>query len=645
MIVTDLVVLSKLPQRYTYIVPEDLDIKIGDYVDITFAKRQHVGLCVSLKQASEDDYSYTLSTILSIHEKRASVPVFLIELMEWFAHFYCVTEYQALQCIVGLKKLRLNAFKELSNSNELASLSGSQQLIFDSIIHNYLRNHLLHGVTGSGKTQIYAHLIQNCILQSRQAILLIPEISLTPQFTSFFSAHFKRFAVVHSGLTPKKKEEIWNQCLRGELDLIVGPRSAIFMPFKQLGLIIVDEEHDASYKQESTPRYYTHDVAFKRALIHQACLVFGSATPSVQLYYLAQQKQLLYHHLTERFNVSKMPHVSILDMNQTRTNFLIHDDLLESIELTLRKKQRILILVNRRGYSSFLKCSACGAIQECKSCQTSYTYHSDGYFRCHRCMSTKRMSRQCSDCGSYDVEYHGIAIQKIEMEIIRLFPDAKLTRIDRDTVKNMTDLESALDDVESSDILIGTQMISKGHNFKNVALVGIIGVDTLLNFPDYRSNERLFQLITQMAGRAGRDLVASHVYVQTFKPGHYVFEYALDHNVSDFLKTEIDFRQLFNYPPFRSVVNVIFSSKYNSTAVGLYKDISVFNNELKKRLPNIQIIGPKVAPIEKVSGYFRHNVFYKVSHDDLERFKSFLLKFPSHRHARLVLDIAPQSLL
>ena len=501
-----------------------------------------------------------------------------------------------------------------------------RQLIFDSILKNHSENHLLHGVTGSGKTQIYAHLIQNCIKQSKQAILLIPEISLTPQFTAFFSDHFKRFAVVHSGLTPKKKEEIWNQCLRGELDLVIGPRSAIFIPFKNLGLIIVDEEHDASYKQESTPRYYTHDVAFKRANIHQACLVFGSATPSVQLYYMAQQNQLHYHHLTKRFNVSKMPDVSILDMNNTRTNFLIHDDLLESIELTLRRKQRILILVNRRGYSSFLKCSACGAIQECKSCQTSYTYHSDGYFRCHRCMSTKRMSRQCSDCGSYDVEYHGIAIQKIEMEIARLFPDAKLTRIDRDTVKNMSDLESALDDVESSDILIGTQMISKGHNFKNVALVGIIGVDTLLNFPDYRSNERLFQLITQMAGRAGRDLDASHVYVQTFQPGHYVFEYALDHNVNDFLKAEIEFRQPFNYPPFRSVVNIIFSSKYNSTALGLYNDISVFNNEVKKRLPNIQIIGPKVAPIEKVSGYFRHNIFYKVCHDDLERFKSFFIK-------------------
>ena len=487
-------------------------------------------------------------------------------------------------------------------------------------------------------------MIETVIQQGQSAIILIPEISLTPQFTSFFSTLFNRVAVVHSGLTPKNKEIIWNQCLRGEIDVIVGPRSAIFMPLTNLGLIIVDEEHDTSYKQESTPRYYTHDVVEFRAKQVGATLVFGSATPSLVTYTKAQSEDVHYHALLKRYNNITMPKVHVLDMAKTQQNMLIHDELLAHIEATISQKKKVLLLVNRRGYSSFLKCTACGAVQECKACQTSFTYHSDGYFRCHRCMATKPMSRQCSECGHHDVEYYGIAIQKVAYELKRLYPDAEVTRIDRDTVQSFDDLQSALSDVDRSDILIGTQMISKGHNFANVALVGIIGVDTMLNFPDFRSSERMFQLMTQMAGRAGRDMSGTDVYIQTFQPNHYVFPFVQSHDVQGFLDQEQSFREPFGYPPFKQMVNVIFSATDNKKALSLYKDVTVFNQEASKRL-DIMPIGPKVAPIEKVSGYFRHNVFYKVSKTDMPEFKKLLTRFPKKSGIRCVVDIDPQSLL
>ena len=643
--VADLIILSNVPQRYTYNIPDDITVQIGDFLDITFAKRQHIGLCVSINSAELSDFNYKLSDILSVHEKRARVPVYLIQLIEWFAEFYCVSEYKAFQCVVGLKKSRADVFTSDFKLSDLHVLSLEQNRIYESIRNASERLHLLHGVTGSGKTLIYAHLIRDEIAKGNSVIMLIPEISLTPQFTSFFSDLFDRVGVVHSGLTPKKKEQIWNQCLRGELDIVIGPRSAIFMPLDSLGVIIIDEEHDSSYKQESSPRYFTHDVAIQRSQTQHAKIIFGSATPSVDTFYLSTQHQLAYHSLTERFNDNEMPVVEILNLKTTHKNYLIHDRLLEKIELNLLSKQRTLILVNRRGYSSFLKCGACGSIQKCKACDTSYTYHSDGYFRCHRCSSVKRMTRQCMDCGAYDVEYQGVAIQKVEMELQRLYPDASISRIDRDKVKSYADLQQALNQVDHADILIGTQMISKGHNFKNVSLVGMIGVDTLLNFPDFRSSERLFQLITQMAGRAGRDLQSSEVFVQTFQPEHYVFQFSKTHDVDGFLKQEVQFRKPFNYPPFCSLINVIFSSTDPSIIQSLYLSIQTFNRELKKRFDHLQIIGPKVAPIEKVSGYFRHNVFYKINANDLLRFKSYLKKFPNHRKIRLVIDISPHSLL
>ena len=642
--VAELIVLTNAPNRYTYAVPMGLSLAVGDFVNILFAKRARVGCVMSLSDANEDDFSYRLSVIQSRHETHVPIPPFLLQMIEWFSQHYCVTEYKALQCMVGQKKHRCEEFKPVTSNRWLQSLSDEQQNVFNAMIDSSQLIHLLHGVTGSGKTQIYAHLIQIALDAGQSAIVLIPEISLTPQFTSFFSDIFSRVAVVHSGLTPKKKEIIWNQCLRGEIDVIVGPRSAIFMPLENLGLIIVDEEHDGSYKQDSTPRYYTHEVAMKRSNIHQARLVFGSATPSLTTFFQSQQKHWVYHSLTKRFNDISMPNVTVLDMARSQNNHLIHDHLLEQIETKLKKNQKVLLLVNRRGYSSFLKCNSCGAVQDCKACQTSYTYHSDGYFRCHRCLATKKMSRQCGDCGQYDVEYYGIAIQKIAYELNHLFPTAKLTRIDRDTVKNYDALQQSLSDVDGTDILIGTQMISKGHNFSNVALVGMIGVDTMLNFPDFRASERMFQLMTQMAGRAGRDMSGSDVYIQTFQPNHYVFSFVKGHDVMGFLHQESSFRKPFGYPPFKAMVNIIISSTDNRVVQSMYSKINVFNESLKKHF-DLSVIGPKVAPIEKVSGYFRHNLFYKIGLSDIDRFKEHLSHFPKKSGVRCVIDIDPQSLL
>lgn len=644
MIVAELIILTNVSKRYSYQVPDTVPITVGDFVDVVFAKRKQVGLVVHVSQHESSDFSYTLSSVLSRHSKRPAIPQLLIHLVQWFSNYYCVTEYVALQCIVGLKKQRDSHALILDNPSPLPDLNEPQLTIYQAIVLSDQSEHLIHGVTGSGKTLIYAHLIRHVLSTNKPAIVLIPEISLTPQFTDFFSSIFDGVAVVHSGLTPKRKEIIWMGCLRGDVRVVIGPRSAIFMPLENLGLIIIDEEHDASYKQENAPRYYTHDIARERARYHNAQLIFGSATPSLGTYARISCKASCYHRLIKRYKGIPMPKVTILDLTAPIRNHLIHDGMIEGIEQTLKKNQKVLILVNRRGYSSFLKCRSCGEVLQCSQCETSFTYHSDGILRCHRCGNTKKMTRQCPSCLSYDLEYSGVAIQKIEAELRRLFSSSVVHRIDRDVIKNYDQLQSSLHAFrDDSHILIGTQMVSKGHNFPNLGFVGMIGVDTMLNFPDYRSTERMFQLMTQTAGRAGRDIDASDVMIQTYLPNHYVFDYVKHHDVDAFLTYEMTTRKALHYPPYSHIINVIFSGKKQSIVESMYTHIQQFNQSLSDL--TIQAIGPKVAPIEKVSGYYRHNVFYKIDGASLQLFKNRLHNFPKKREIRLVVDINPMSLL
>jgi primosomal protein N' (replication factor Y) len=638
------IVLTNAPIKYSYLIPIGLTVCVGDFVEIVFSNRPMVGLIVSVDAMDSFKGPYKLNQLTGIHSKRAPIPQFLIFLIEWFTTFYCITPYQAFQCVVGLKKNRQITATTKNNINTLSPLTSEQNQVYHQIQSSNATQHLIHGVTGSGKTQIYAHLIQSYLKNHQSVILLIPEISLTPQFTSFFSSVVSSVAVVHSGLTPKKKEEIWNQCRRNEIQLVIGPRSAVFMPLPNLGLIIIDEEHDASYKQDSTPRYHTHDVAFKRAEIQNARVVLGSATPSLVTYAKSKHGQLQCHSLIRRYKNIQMPSVHVLDMAMSQQNHLIHDELIESMKSTLNQNKKVLLLVNRRGYSSFLKCNACGAPQHCTSCDISFTYHSDGYFRCHRCLSIKKMSRQCMSCGKFDVEYFGVGIQKVALEINYLFPSAVITRIDRDTVKNFNQLSEKLKHVSASNILIGTQMISKGHNFSNVGMVGIIGIDTMLGFPDYTASERAFQLLVQMAGRAGRDLSTSNVFIQTFQPKHYIFSFVLNHNVIGFLNQELEFREPFDYPPFQSIINIVMSSQTNQKIIDLYPYVQQFNKDVSNEF-GVSVVGPKISPIEKISGYYRHNVFYKIPFDHVDLFKKKLTKFPKKAGVRCIFDINPLSLL
>ena len=348
--VAELIVLTNAPNRYTYIIPDSLSLNVGEFVDVYFAKREQVGCVARIYDANIDDFSYSLSPILNKNDKRLLIPPHLLSLIEWFYKHYCVSEYKSLQCIVGLKKNRDDLFKPLNELQPLPKLSDDQQRIFDSIHNASERFHLLHGVTGSGKTQVYAHLIQQVIERSQSAIVLIPEISLTPQFTSFFQTFLVVLRLCIQALH-RKERIIWNQCLRGEIDVIVGPRSAIFMPLENLGLIIVDEEHDGSYKQDSTPRYYTHEVAMK-CRNSQCKAGFWLSNTFTCYLRKSQTSELMLHSLTKRFNDISCKCICFGHEYNT-AEFLIHDQLLEQIELKLKQKQKVLLLVNRRGYSSF----------------------------------------------------------------------------------------------------------------------------------------------------------------------------------------------------------------------------------------------------------------------------------------------------
>ena len=477
---------------------------------------------------------------------------------------------------------------------------------------------LLFGVTGSGKTEVYLQLIEKVMEKEKSAIVLVPEISLTPQMLDRFISRFgkEKIAVLHSKLSVGERHDEWERIKEGNVKIVIGARSAIFAPLQDLGLIIIDEEHDSSYKSEASPKYNAKEVAKKIAMQEKIPLVLGSATPDLTTFYNSKNGKITLLKLTKRANNSEMPKVEIIDLKQELANgnrSMLSYNLYTAIEKNLKDKLQTILFLNRRGHSTFIMCRNCGYTIKCKNCNISMTYHSyENKLRCHYCGYEENLVKTCPECGSDKIRYFGTGTQKLEQEIINQFPNAKTIRMDVDTVTKKNSHEDILNKFKNDgiDILIGTQMVVKGHHFPKVTLVGVIAADSSLNIDDYRATERTFQILTQVAGRAGRENLQGKVIIQSYNPENFSIQDAQKQNYESFYRTEIALRKQLKYPPYCDIIVIGF----NSISEEEIKKVSNSAYEfIKNKLDNdnFKIFKPMPSPIDKIQNRFRWRIIIK----------------------------------
>ncbi len=487
--------------------------------------------------------------------------------------------------------------------------------------------HLLYGVTGSGKTTVYFAAMQRALDAGKSALLLVPEIGLTPAMTGQLVAAFgSEVALLHSQLTPDERAEQWHRIRRGEARIVVGTRSAVFAPVVKLGLVIVDEEHDSSYKQEETPRYHGRDVAVMRAKLNDAVVVLGSATPSLESWANAEKGRYARVEMRQRVADRPLPAVELVDMREefreTGQEQIFSRKLIEETQLTLDRGEQVIILLNRRGYSFVVMCRSCGEKIECENCAISMTYHkpvtgSDAIaqpgqrLECHYCGFRRGVPKTCPKCESEHLYFLGAGSQQGEERLQELFPAARIGRMDRDTVRGRSDMERLLSRLHAGEInlLVGTQMIAKGHDIHGVTLVGVVGADFALGLPDFRAAERVFQLLTQVSGRAGRGDLPGKVLVQTYHPDHYAIQFAALHDYPGFVAKEMQYRRWMHYPPYAVLANVVIQSEKLEEATGWSAVLGRWFQQT--RLEKVRVLGPAAAPIVRLKRIYRYHFVLK----------------------------------
>ena len=496
-------------------------------------------------------------------------------------------------------------------------LTNEQQTVYDSIELNGYDKYLIHGVTGSGKTEVYLQLIDKVLKEGKNAIVLVPEISLTPQITDRFLSRFGDVvAILHSGLSLGERYDEWQKIKKGNSRIVIGARSAIFAPLENIGIIIIDEEHDHSYKSENTPKYDAKEVANQLALINDIPLVLGSATPDVKTYYEATNGYINLLELKNRVSCSGLPNIEIVDMRDelaSNNKTVFSRKLYYAIKEAIKNKEQVMLFLNRRGYSTFIMCRDCGYVMKCEDCDVSMTYHLDeNRLICHYCGKTKHVATVCPECGKTNIRYFGSGTQKIEAELKKYIPEASVIRMDVDTTRVKNGHEKILSKFrdEKIDILLGTQMIVKGHDFSNVTLVGILAADSSMNIGDYKANEKTFQLLTQMAGRAGRGDKKGTAIIQTYMPDEFCIETAKEQDYTKFYNTEINLREKLNYPPFCDIIVSVISG----TDETLVKKEANQLYQLFK--PCFEPFSPVPAPITKINNEYRWRILIKDNIDE-----------------------------
>ncbi len=533
-------------------------------------------------------------------------------------------------------------------------LTSHQQQAFDTIINSNDRNFLIHGITGSGKTEIYMALVKEMIARKKDSIILIPEISLTPQMVERFKGRFGRdVAIFHSKLSDGERFDEWMRVKLGKVKVAIGARSAIFLPFSNLGLIIIDEEHESSYKSDSDPKYNAREIAKFKSDIEGCKVVLGSATPSVETYYRGLRREYKIIILEKRVSGAELPQVEIVDMREELKNgnkSMFSRALYENIQQVLEEKNQILLFLNRRGFSTFVSCRECGYVFRCKNCDISLTYHNNqSSLTCHYCGAKESIPKICPKCGSKYVKYFGVGTEQLEEKVKNTFILSKTLRMDFDTTRGKDSYENIYKHFvkKKANVLIGTQMIAKGLDFPDVTLVGVIAADLSLNLPDYKASERTFGLITQVSGRAGRGAKRGKVVIQTYNPDNYSIVYAANNDYVGFYNEEIKIRELLNYPPFSEILCINLSSEDERN---LIKHIQYLADKIKiifNKSDKIEVLGPCPCGISKIKNYFRWQIIIKGNFTNEERKKIRDLTYENinYKNIRVSIDLNPNSLL
>lgn len=510
------------------------------------------------------------------------------------------------------------------------------------------KTYVLHGVTGSGKTEVYMHLAAQVLAEGKQVFVLVPEIGLTGQIVRRFLRRFGDDVVVmHSQLSKGERQNNWRRMAAGESHICIGARSAIFTAAQQIGLIIVDEAHDSSYKQDETPRYHAVPVARKRAAYYGCPVVLGSATPSVESYYKAGQGEYVLVELKERVMQRPLPHVTVVDMRDelARGNYRVLSDIMTALlNRTLAAQQQVIILLNRRGFATFVMCRKCGYVVKCNTCDVPLVYHKQiAHLKCHYCDAEKEIPVVCPSCGSKYIKFFGTGTEKVEEQLHEEFPMARVIRLDQDTTVRKYSSDRIIEAFRRHeyDILLGTQMVAKGHDFADVSAVGILSADSLLNLPAYWAGERTFQLLTQAAGRAGRGDVPGEVVMQTYTPDHYVIQCAAKQDYQAFYEQEIEFRKAFLYPPFHQIIKIMVTDEDEQQVWKKGNDIAMALHQWKKQYSSgeLEIIGPYVDIIKKVRNKYRIVLLLKGIH--LDPVKQYIRREPLCWQKGVIMDVDP----
>ncbi|AMC07809.1 primosomal protein N' [Turicibacter sp. H121] len=556
-----------------------------------------------------------------------------------------------------IKEIEVEAYRDpyadvVHQQSKALKLNQEQQVAVTTVAHACEENacdiFLLHGITGSGKTEVYLQMIENVLVKGQQAIMLVPEIALTPQIAGRFKSRFQnKVAVLHSALSMGEKYDEWRKILKQEVQIVVGARSAIFAPFKDIGIIIIDEEHEATYKQEEAPRYHAIEVAKQRAITHRCPVVLGSATPSLESFARAQKGVYRLLTLSKRaVSTAKLPTVKLIDMRQHSTvsdQMILSDVLQEAIAKRLERQEQVVLLLNRRGYSNFMQCRECGEVVNCPNCDVSLTYHKPNQkLKCHYCGFESFILRRCPSCQSEELRFFGLGTQKVEEYLQDQFRGARIMRMDVDTTSKKGSHQELIAAFErkEADILIGTQMVGKGLDFPDVTLVGVLAADLMLHLSDFKAAERTFQLLTQVAGRAGRHELEGEVLIQTYSPEHYVMKCVVEQNYHAFYVEEMKMRRRFGYPPYYYLASVMISSEeYNDLIMACDKVNQYLRNQLGH---SCIIVGPTMPYVGRINQRFRMYFMIKYKQEPrLRAILSQLLMYFQEGSVSLSLDFFP----
>ena len=526
-----------------------------------------------------------------------------------------------------------------------AVLNSEQQKVRDKILNSQKKYFLIKGITGSGKTEIYINLIREALLRGKGSIFLVPEISLTPQMVERFKKEFEDgVAILHSRLSNKERGEEWLKLYSGEKKVVLGVRSAVFAPVKELEYIIIDEEHESSYKQDTAPIYNAKFVALKKSQLEGCKVIFGSATPSIESYYFGKTGMFELLTLESRYNNAVLPDIKVVDMKDEEDSFF-SKELLKNIRETLLKKEQVILLLNRKGYSTMVQCKECGHIEECEHCSIKMSYyHSRKTLKCNYCGTEKRFNGRCSKCGSSELDFGGKGVEQVEHKLREYF-DVPIVRMDADNAREKNFYKETYYKFlnKEYDIMIGTQLIAKGLHFPNVTLVGVINADMILSFPDFRAGEKTYQLITQAAGRAGRGDKKGKVIIQSYQPESYVMEKIMKNDYEGFYNSEIEMRKILGYPPFSKIINIGISSSKEEKLEKIAKRLF---NAVKRDY--VEIYGPNKSLVYKVKDRYRENIFIKGSKKNIDYYKKELEKILTEfddEGCRIVVDIDPVNLI